>query len=87
MHTPMNLPSNPRLLDGLPSAAAYGPSAFRRHEIGRADLDQPGPVVPETRQAPGHKLAKPGSFWRESLALMEQHVTFERRRVVSQPVV
>ena len=81
MHTTVNLPSNPRRLDRLPSAAAYGPSALRHHEIGRADLDQPGSVGPKTRQAPGHKLAKPGSFWRESLALMEQHVTFERRKV------
>ena len=82
MNLRMTMPSKQQLLHVLPGSAAYSQSDVPHHKIGGPVPGQSRPRGSESGPvpAPGHAGTRSHSFWRESLALMEQHVTFERCR-------
>lgn len=58
---------------------AHGSAEWNRYDTRACDLGSLSPVT--TKAAPQISSGRTKSFWRESLALMEQHLAFGRRKV------
>lgn len=69
------------------SSALRGPLGTERYDTRRCDLGSLNPVTSNTGVAPAQAGERSKSFWRESLALMEQHVVFGRRKVLPEQEV
>ncbi|MEI8169515.1 MAG: Crp/Fnr family transcriptional regulator [Rhodoferax sp.] len=75
----MNTPNNPpsfsvspyAVLSGSPQAICFDPCL--------SDLGGHAPDASTARTMPNPMNSQPKSFWRESLALIEKHMTFDRR--------
>ncbi len=76
----MIMPPNPHRLQVVPLSSERDQVPVDRYDSRGNDGAIP-PALPGIRPAPGPSHAKPGSCWRESLALMEQYVTFVRQKV------
>jgi len=77
----MPLSTDAQKLQASPTGAVTKPPSVERYDTRNRDLGALMTSQGATKNAPGPGGARAGSFWRESLTLMEQYVPFGRRKV------
>ncbi len=76
----MDQPSTQQSLRSDTSSAAFEPRRVERYDTRLCDFAALTPFA-QSPPAPGERYAAARSFWRESLALMDQHLEFGRRKL------
>lgn len=77
----MPLSTDAQKLQVTPTGTAAKSPGMERYDTRNRDLGALMTSQGATKNAPGPGGARAGSFWRESLTLMEQYVPFGRRKV------
>ena len=77
----MSISSNPQAIQISPGTGRPEHVPFERYDTRNHDYAALTPCASEGRFAPSPESGAPRSFWRESLALIEQHVSFGRRKM------
>ncbi len=77
----MSVSSNQQNVQSSSGASAFETGQLVRYDTRNHDYAALTPYTAQSKFAAAHGDATPSSFWRESLALVEQHVSFGRRKV------
>ncbi len=77
----MSTSSNTRELKDASGSGGFGRARLERYDTRNRDYAALTPYAAVNKYSPAPGGAAPRSFWRESLALIEQHVSFGRRKL------